>query len=89
MSIGIFTRTSVVVTLSDELQQAVLKRVEVHPHACLAPIQRLRAGQCLWSPCNSSTLAGMQTGLTLPNSGETAARTFHANIVTLGFHYEF
>jgi hypothetical protein len=40
-------------------------------------------------PCNSSTLAGLQTGLTLPNSGETAARDFHANIVTLGFHYEF
>jgi hypothetical protein len=40
-------------------------------------------------PCNSSTLAGLQTGLTLPNSGETAPRDFHANIVTLGFHYEF
>lgn len=40
-------------------------------------------------PCNSSTLAGLQTGLTLPTSGETAPRTFHANIVTLGFHYEF
>ena len=40
-------------------------------------------------PCNSPTLAGLQTGLTLPNSGETAARDFHANILTLGFHYEF
>ncbi len=40
-------------------------------------------------PCNSTTLAGLQTGLTLPNSGETLPRNFHANIVTLGFHYEF
>ncbi|MGB6132755.1 MAG: hypothetical protein WBD93_20715 [Acidobacteriaceae bacterium] len=40
-------------------------------------------------PCNSPLLAGLQTGLTLPNSGETAPRTFHANIVTVGFHYEF
>ncbi|HEX3985062.1 MAG TPA: hypothetical protein VHX13_00525 [Acidobacteriaceae bacterium] len=40
-------------------------------------------------PCNSSTLAGLQIGLTLPNSGETAAREFHANVVTLGLHYEF
>ena len=36
-----------------------------------------------------ATRAGMQTGLALPNSGETAPRDFHANIVTLGFHYEF
>ena len=40
-------------------------------------------------PCNSSSLAGLQTGLTLPSSGETAPRNFHANNVTLGFHYEF
>lgn len=40
-------------------------------------------------PCDSPTLGGLQTGLTLPNSGETAPRTFHANIVTLGFHYDF
>jgi hypothetical protein len=39
--------------------------------------------------CNSSTLAGLQTGLTLPNSGETAPRDYHANILTVGFHYEF
>ncbi len=39
--------------------------------------------------CNSSTLAGLQTGLTLPDSGETADREFHANILTVGFHYEF
>jgi len=39
--------------------------------------------------CNSPALAGLQTGLTLPNSGETAPRDFHANILTVGFHYEF
>lgn len=39
--------------------------------------------------CNSPALAGIQTGLTLPNSGETASREYHANVVTLGFHYEF
>jgi hypothetical protein len=39
--------------------------------------------------CNSSSLAGLQTGLTLPNSGETAARAFRANNIVLGFHYEF
>jgi hypothetical protein len=39
--------------------------------------------------CNSSSLAGLQTGLTLPNSGETAPRAFRANNVVLGFHYEF
>ena len=40
-------------------------------------------------PCNSSTLAGLQTGLTLPASGETAPRNFRANNITLGMHYEF
>lgn len=39
--------------------------------------------------CNSSTLAGLQTGLTISNAGETAAREFHANVLTVGFHYEF
>lgn len=39
--------------------------------------------------CNSPALAGLQTGLTLPPSGETAGRNFHANNVTLGLHYEF
>ncbi len=39
--------------------------------------------------CNSTSLAGLQTGLTLPNSGETASRAFRANNITLGFHYEF
>lgn len=39
--------------------------------------------------CNSSSLAGLQTGLTLPTSGETAPRVFRANNVMLGFHYEF
>jgi hypothetical protein len=39
--------------------------------------------------CNSSSLAGLQTGLTLPSSGETAPRVFRANNLMLGFHYEF
>jgi hypothetical protein len=39
--------------------------------------------------CNSSTLAGLQTGETISPAGETAARNFHGNVVTLGFHYEF
>ena len=40
-------------------------------------------------PCNSPTLAGLQTGLTISPAGETAPRNFHANNVTLGVHYEF
>jgi hypothetical protein len=40
-------------------------------------------------PCNSSTLAGLPTGLTEPQSGLTASRTFRANNFTLGMHYEF
>lgn len=39
-------------------------------------------------PCNSSTLTG-PTGITEPTSGLTAPRTFRANNVTLGLHYEF
>lgn len=39
-------------------------------------------------PCNSSSLPG-PTGLTEPTSGLTAPRTFRANNVTLGLHYEF
>ncbi len=39
--------------------------------------------------CNAPALAGLQTGLTLPSSGETAPRTFRANNLTLGFRYEF
>ena len=38
-------------------------------------------------PCNS--VAPLQTGQLLPNSGETAPRPFRANNITLGFHYEF
>ena len=37
--------------------------------------------------CNS--LSPLQTGVTLSNAGETAPRTFRANNITLGFHYEF
>ncbi len=40
-------------------------------------------------PCNSPSLAGTQTGLTISPAGETLPRNFHANIVTLGVHYEF
>ena len=40
-------------------------------------------------PCNSSTLAGLPTGLTEPSSGLSAPRNFHANLVTLSMHYEF
>jgi len=36
-----------------------------------------------------SSLAGVQTGMTLSNAGETLARNFHANNVTLGMHWEF
>jgi hypothetical protein len=37
-------------------------------------------------PCGSLS---QQTGMNLSNAGETAPREFHANNVTLGFHYEF
>jgi hypothetical protein len=40
-------------------------------------------------PCNSPSLAGLQTGLTILPNGETAPRNFHAHLVTLGMHYEF
>jgi hypothetical protein len=40
-------------------------------------------------PCNSPTLAGIQTGLTISPAGETAPRNFHANNVTLGMRYDF
>jgi hypothetical protein len=37
-------------------------------------------------PCSSLP---QQTGMTISPAGETAPRNFHANNVTLGFHYEF
>lgn len=40
-------------------------------------------------PCNSASLVGLQTGLTISPAGETAPRNFHSNLVTLGLHYEF
>ena len=46
-------------------------------------------------PCNAIpsslglTPVQSQTGLTISPAGETAPRNFHANIATLGFHYEF
>lgn len=36
-----------------------------------------------------SSLTGLQTGMTISPAGETAPRNFHANNVTIGFHYEF
>ena len=39
-------------------------------------------------PCNSPALSG-PTGLTEPSSGLSAPRNVHANMVTLGLHYEF
>ncbi len=36
-----------------------------------------------------SSLTGVQTGVNLSNAGETLARNFHANNVTLGMHWEF
>jgi hypothetical protein len=39
-------------------------------------------------PCNSPELIG-PTGLKEPSSGLSAPRNMHANIVTLGMHYEF
>ena len=46
------------------------------------------------TPVGCSGFAGIpgtggQTGMTISSAGETAARNFHANNVTLGFHYEF
>ncbi len=40
-------------------------------------------------PCNSATISAYPTGLTEPTSGLTAPRTFRANNVTIGMHYEF
>ncbi len=36
-----------------------------------------------------SSLTGVQTGITLSNAGETMAREFHANNLTVGMHWEF
>jgi hypothetical protein len=41
------------------------------------------------SPVSYCGSVPQQTGLNLPSSGETAPRTFRANNITLGFHYEF
>jgi hypothetical protein len=40
-------------------------------------------------PCTSLTAPIDQTGLTLSHAGETAPRSFHANNILLGVHYEF
>jgi hypothetical protein len=39
--------------------------------------------------CDSPSLVGLQTGRMISPTGETAPRNFHANIVTLGMHYDF
>jgi len=49
---------------------------------------------CSTSVSNTATVASCSafpfpTGITGPSSGLTAPRTFHANNVLLGFHYEF
>jgi hypothetical protein len=41
------------------------------------------------APVVACSAAGQQTGMTLTNAGETASRTFRANNILLGFHYEF
>ncbi|MFZ0632551.1 MAG: hypothetical protein WA399_05715 [Acidobacteriaceae bacterium] len=41
------------------------------------------------APVVSCASTGYQTGITISPAGETAPRNFHANNVTLGFHYEF
>ena len=41
------------------------------------------------SVVSPGTSFAQPTGLTEPTSGLTAPRTFHANNVTLGLHYEF
>jgi hypothetical protein len=40
-------------------------------------------------PCTSLTAPIDQTGLTISHAGETAPRSFHANNILLGMHYEF
>lgn len=40
-------------------------------------------------PCDSPSMVGLQTGRLNSPTGPTAPRIFHANIVTLGMHYEF
>jgi hypothetical protein len=41
------------------------------------------------APVVACTATGQQVGLNLSNAGETASRTFRANNILLGFHYEF
>lgn len=41
------------------------------------------------APVVACSASGYQAGVTLTNAGETAPRTFRANNITLGFHYEF
>jgi hypothetical protein len=56
---------------------------------CSTSVPQTAGGSVPVVPCNSSALAGLQTGLTISPAGETAPRNFHANSVTLGMHYEF
>lgn len=41
------------------------------------------------APVVACTATGQQVGMSLTNAGETAPRTFRANNILLGFHYEF
>ena len=41
------------------------------------------------APVVACSATGQQVGMTLTNAGETASRTFRANNILLGFHYEF
>lgn len=41
------------------------------------------------APVVACSATGQQVGMKLSNAGETAPRTFRANNVVLGFHYEF
>ena len=56
---------------------------------CSTSVPQSSTGSVPVVGCNSPTLAGLQTGLTISPAGETAPRNFRANSVTLGMHYEF
>ena len=53
---------------------------------CSTSVPQTSPGSVPVVACNSLTA---QTGMTLTSAGETAPRTFRANNLTLGFHYEF
>lgn len=53
---------------------------------CSTSVPATSSGSVPVVPCSSLP---QQTGMTISPAGETAPRNFHANNVTLGFHYEF